>query len=169
MHSEHFHPFSFHSISFCQYQLWLTSTNGSWPAVWKPGLPGHAVKKTSPWASSASRGLVWRAEPWGPSTLVSRWCVCTFTFEQLCSRTQEKAMAPHSRALAWKIPWTEEPGGLQSMGSLGVGHDWSDLAVAAAALEQETAEEDLSSELNLDKERASRSALFKGALPFHRL
>ena len=32
-------------------------------------------------------------------------------------------MAPHSSTLAWKIPWTEEPGGLQSMGSLGVGHD----------------------------------------------
>ena len=32
-------------------------------------------------------------------------------------------MAPHSSALAWKIPWTEEPGGLQSMGSLGVGCD----------------------------------------------
>ena len=36
----------------------------------------------------------------------------------------EKAMAPHSSTLAWKILWTEEPGGLQSMGSLGVGHDW---------------------------------------------
>ena len=35
----------------------------------------------------------------------------------------EKAMAPHSSTLAWKIPWTEEPGGLQSMGSLTVGHD----------------------------------------------
>ena len=35
----------------------------------------------------------------------------------------EKAMAPHSSTLAWKIPWTEEPGGLQSMGSLLVGHD----------------------------------------------
>ena len=35
----------------------------------------------------------------------------------------EKAMAPHSRTLAWKIPWTEEPGRLQSMGSLRVGHD----------------------------------------------
>ena len=32
-------------------------------------------------------------------------------------------MAPHSSTLAWKIPWTEEPGGQQSMGSLGVGHD----------------------------------------------
>ena len=35
----------------------------------------------------------------------------------------EKAMAPHSSTLAWKIPWTEEPGGLQSMGSRRVGHD----------------------------------------------
>jgi len=37
--------------------------------------------------------------------------------------TLEKAMAPHSWTLAWKIPWTEEPGRLQSMGSLRVRHD----------------------------------------------
>ena len=37
----------------------------------------------------------------------------------------EKAMAPHSSTLAWKIPWTEEPGRLQTMGSLRVGHDWA--------------------------------------------
>ena len=37
----------------------------------------------------------------------------------------EKAMAPDSSTLAWKIPWTEEPGRLQSMGSLRVGHDWA--------------------------------------------
>ena len=37
----------------------------------------------------------------------------------------EKAMAPHSSTLAWKIPWTEEPGGLQSMGSRRVRHDWA--------------------------------------------
>ena len=36
---------------------------------------------------------------------------------------KDKAMAPHSSTLAWKIPWMERPGGLQSMGSLGVGHD----------------------------------------------
>ena len=36
---------------------------------------------------------------------------------------QVKAVAPHSSTLAWKIPWTEEPGRLQSMGLLGVGHD----------------------------------------------
>ena len=37
--------------------------------------------------------------------------------------SSEKAMAPHSSTLAWKIPWVEEPGRLQSMGSLRVGHD----------------------------------------------
>jgi len=39
----------------------------------------------------------------------------------------EKAMAPHSSTLAWKIPWVEEPGRLQSMGLLWVGHDWTTL------------------------------------------
>ena len=43
----------------------------------------------------------------------------------LLGRDPEKAMAPHSSTLAWKIPWTEEPGRLQSMGSLMVGHDWA--------------------------------------------
>ena len=37
----------------------------------------------------------------------------------------EKAMATYSSTLTWKIPWTEEPGGLQSMGSLGVRHNWA--------------------------------------------
>ena len=36
---------------------------------------------------------------------------------------REEGMAPHSSIHAWKIPWTEEPGGLQSMGSQRVGHD----------------------------------------------
>ena len=48
------------------------------------------------------------------------FCVCVAAS---CSMT-EKAVAPHSSTLAWKIPWIEEPGGLQSMGWLRVGHDW---------------------------------------------
>ena len=39
--------------------------------------------------------------------------------------SSEKPMEPHSSTLAWKIPWMEEPGRLQSMGSLRVGHDWA--------------------------------------------
>ena len=51
----------------------------------------------------------------------------TFHFHAL-----EKEMAIHSSVLAWRIPGTGEPGGLPSMGSHRVGHDWSDLAAAAA-------------------------------------
>ena len=46
---------------------------------------------------------------------------CLFGSSQL---TSEKAMAPHSSTLAWKIPWAEEPGGLQSMRSRRVWHNW---------------------------------------------
>ena len=40
------------------------------------------------------------------------------------NKVSEKAMAPHSSTLAWKIPWTEEPGRLQFMGSRRIRHDW---------------------------------------------
>ena len=43
-------------------------------------------------------------------------------------RSLEKGMATHSSILAWRIPWTEEPGGLQSMGSQRVRHDWAHTA-----------------------------------------
>ena len=43
-----------------------------------------------------------------------------YIFEYICEQVLEKAMAPHSSTLAWKIPWMEKPGGLQSMGSLRV-------------------------------------------------
>ena len=52
----------------------------------------------------------------------------TFTFH---FHALEKEMATHSGVLAWRIPGTREPGGLLSMGSHRVGHDWSDLAAAA--------------------------------------
>ena len=47
--------------------------------------------------------------------------IFTFHFHAL-----EKEMASHSSILAWRIPWTEEPGGLQSMGSYRVRHNWSE-------------------------------------------
>ena len=71
----------------------------------------------------------------------SRWWIWVLAEEILCGQLSlhalnsiiykflkmvlEKAMAPHSSTLAWKIPWTEEPGRLQSMGSWRVGHDWA--------------------------------------------
>ena len=54
--------------------------------------------------------------------------IFTFHFHAL-----EKEMAAHSSVLAWRIPGTGKPGGLPSMGSHRVRHDWSDLAAAAAA------------------------------------
>ena len=67
---------------------------------------------------------------WVPRlTLLDSWPNWTYKhalrMELICIWWGEKAMAPHSRTLAWKIPWTEEPGRLQSMGSLRVGHDWA--------------------------------------------
>ena len=44
---------------------------------------------------------------------------------EFAGHSLEKAMAPHSSTVAWKIPWMEEPGRLQSMRSLRVGHDWA--------------------------------------------
>ena len=46
------------------------------------------------------------------------------------SNLTEKAVVTHSSIFAWRIPGTEEPGGLPSMGSHRIGHDWSDLAAA---------------------------------------
>ena len=51
-----------------------------------------------------------------------------------------KEMATHSSVLAWRIPGTGEPGGLPSLGSHGVGHEWSDLAVAAGETEAQSME-----------------------------
>ena len=55
----------------------------------------------------------------------------TFSFH---SHALEKEMATHSSVLAWRIPGTEEPGGLLSMGLHRIGHDCSDLAAAAAVV-----------------------------------
>ena len=51
-------------------------------------------------------------------------CDILYIYVVVLSHLSEKAMAPHSSTFAWKIPWTEEPGRLQSMGSRRVGHDW---------------------------------------------
>ena len=68
-------------------------------------LRGHL-----PWARFLSYSLV---------QLLSAFCASGVPYALYL----EKAMAPHSSTLAWKIPWTEEPGRLQSMGSQRVGHD----------------------------------------------
>ena len=75
-------------------------------------------------------GGAWWAAVHGVIKSWTRLSDFTFTFH---FHALEKEMATHSSVLAWRIPGTGEPGGLLSMGLHRVGHDWSDLAVAAAA------------------------------------
>ena len=75
-------------------------------------------------------GGAWWAAVHGVAKSRTRLSDFTFTFH---FHALEKEMATHSSVLAWRIPGTGEPGGLPSMGSHRVGHDWSDLAAAAAA------------------------------------
>ena len=87
-----------------------------WRRQWHPTpvlLPG----KSHGWRSLVG------CSPWGREE--------SDTTERLHFHALEKEMATHSSVLAWRIPGTREPGGLPSMGSHRVGHDWSDLAVAA--------------------------------------
>ena len=88
----------------------------------------------APHSSTLAWKIPWMEEPGGLQSMGSLrvgddWVtsLSVFTFHAL-----EKAMATHSSVLAWRIPGTGEPGGL-SLGSHRVGHDWSDLAAAAAA------------------------------------
>ena len=74
-------------------------------------------------------GGAWWAAVHGVAKSWTQLSNFTFTFH---FPALEKEMPTHSSVLAWRIPGTGEPGGLPSMGSHRVGHDWSDLAAAAA-------------------------------------
>ena len=89
---------------------------------WHHRLNRHEFEQT-PGDSEGKRSLgCW--SPWGCKELdVTINFTFTFHFHAL-----EKEMATHSSVLAWRIPGTGEPGGLPSMGSHRVGHNWSDLA-----------------------------------------
>ena len=103
----------------CKWKEWFqwAQTLGTAPhsstLAWKNPMDGgawwaavHGVAKSQAWLSDF-----------------------TFTFH---FHALEKEMATHSSVFAWRIPGTEEPGGLPSIGSHRAGHDWSDLAAAAA-------------------------------------
>ena len=92
-------------------------------------------KAMAPHSSTLAWKIPWMEEPGRLQSMGSRrvdWATSlslfTFHFHAL-----EKEMATHSSVLAWTIPGTGEPGGLPSVGSHRVGHDWRDLAAAAAA------------------------------------
>ena len=89
----------------------------------------HPTPVLLPGKSHGWRSLV-GCSPWGRWGLDMTERLSDFTFH---FHALEKEMATHSSVLAWRIPGTGEPGGLPSMQSHRVGHDWSDLAAAAAA------------------------------------
>ena len=76
-------------------------------------------------------GGAWWAAVYGVAKSQTRMSDFSFTFH---FHALEKEMATHSSVLAWRIPGTGELVGLPSLGSHRVGHDWSDLAAAAAAI-----------------------------------
>ena len=78
--------------------------------------------------SKSSRNFPWTEAPGGLQSMRS----LSQTRLRLHFHALAKAMATHSSVLAWRISGTGEPGGLPSLGSHRVGHDWSDLAAAAA-------------------------------------
>ena len=78
-------------------------------------------------------GGAWWAAVHGVAKSRTRLSDFTFTFH---FHALEKAMATHSNVLAWSIPGTGEPGGLPSLGSHRIRHDWSDLPVAAAVVQK---------------------------------
>ena len=95
-----------------------------WCLVLNPRRQWHPTPVLLPKKSHGQRSLV-GCSPWGreSQTQLSNFTL-TFHFHAL-----EKEMATHFSVLAWRIPGTGKPGGLQSMGSHRVEHDWSDLAV----------------------------------------
>ena len=66
-----------------------------------------------------------KASPFPEDAETQAYNLPSSIFSRYQTRKTEKAMAPHSSTLAWKIPWTEEPGRLQSVGSLRVRHDFT--------------------------------------------
>jgi len=88
----------------------------------------------APHSSTLAWKISWTEEPGrlqSMGSLKSQTQLSDFTFT-FHFHALEKEMATHSSVLAWRIPGTGEPGGLPSLGSHRVGHDWSNLAAAAA-------------------------------------
>ena len=105
-------------FSFC---LQSFPASGSFPVSWLFSSNGQTIG-----ASALASVFPVNIQGWFPLELIG------LILLQFMDYQLEKEMATHSSVLAWRIPGTGEPGGLPSMGSHRVGHDWSGLAAAAA-------------------------------------
>ena len=115
--------------------IWKGETSSG--IIWLPLGEGNGNPLQYSCLESPMDGGAWWAVVHGVARSRTQLSDFTFTFH---FHALEKEMATHSSILAWRIPGTGEPGGLSSMGSHRVGHNWSDLAAAAAAAVRETAE-----------------------------
>ena len=110
------------SLGFSRQEYW-----SGLPFPPPGGLPNLGIEPTSP-MSPVLAGRFFTTESPGTS-LLAQTVKCLSTMQETWVRSLgwedplEKEMAIHSRTIAWKIPWTEEPGRLQSMGSQRVGHE----------------------------------------------
>ena len=110
------------------------------PEICWAGHSSHQVIGYSLWVQSSGQWICSELRCWGQHLCTyylltlgkyrCSWSLSVLTWKreiirQSCQVIAEKAMAPHSSTLAWKLPWTEEPCRLQSMGSRRVGHDWA--------------------------------------------
>ena len=102
-----FVPCSTHLCMWELQNLWVTIYNFIYKYINNEGFPGDLVIKNPP-AIQETQAMWFRSLCWEDPL--------------------EEGMGTHSSIFAWRIPWTEEPGGLQSMWSQRAGHDWSDLA-----------------------------------------
>ena len=123
-------------VSICDYQMKCNCTRAE--SFFSPFIIAFLVSRLgegngTPLQYSCLEnpmdGGAWWAAVHGVAKSRTRLSDFTFNFH---FHVLEKEMATHSGVLAWRIPGTGEPGGLPSMGSHRVGHDWSDLAAAAA-------------------------------------
>ena len=120
-------------LSITKFFLWWGIKNLRSIMSWKQyrgfGLEDDGTPLQYSCLETPMDGGAWWAAVHGVDKGQTRLSDFTFTFH---FHTLEKEMATHSSTLAWRIPGTGDPGGLPSMASHRVGHEWSDLAAAAA-------------------------------------
>ena len=118
--------FFFYCLLSRECNLWR------WCLIWSMDVngEGNGTRLQYSCLENPMDGAAWPAAVHGVAGSRTRLSDFTFTFH---FHALEKEMATRSSVLAWRIPGTMEPDGLPSMGSHRVGHNWSDLAAAAAA------------------------------------
>ena len=98
-----------------------------WPLGYKDTLTKNTVKSESfslQMGEMRSTNIILLKNKRGGVRMQLNFLPTSHSINTLTHPSMEKAMVPHSSTLAWKIPWMEEPGGIQSMGSLRVEQDW---------------------------------------------